>query len=153
MTDSNHTAGQPTIAARLKVLLKSIYRLIDRAPEHRQRALLILLEAWHFQGLLAGPKKSERREHSRKRSRMAVTYGTRGRVLKDFIKNISDGGVFIETGERFSVGQEITLVFSSPNPEEEPVKMIGEVMWNASEGVGVKFRETRADLTKRMGSP
>ena len=76
---------------------------------------------------------------------MAVNVATEDRVFKDFVGNISAGGVFIETGEPFSVGQEVTLIFSSPN-HPEPIKITGKVIRSVEGGIGVEFEGVSEDL-------
>jgi uncharacterized protein (TIGR02266 family) len=88
------------------------------------------MEEWLFEG---------KREHYRKPLFTVVDFTTRGHAFKDFIKNISPGGVFIETSIPFSVGQELSLTFALPNCEKH-IKITGEVVRITPQGIGVKFR-------------
>ena len=58
----------------------------------------------------------------------------------DFIQDISNGGVYIQTDGRFFLGQQITLTFSIPKTSEEKT-VSGEVVRVDSQGIGVKFNE------------
>lgn len=84
-------------------------------------------------------KNEERRKHPRKPCFVAVEGATWDSALDGFIKNISAGGVFFETPKAFAVGEEITLTFLYPG-HEKPVKIVGEIVWNAPQGLGVKFK-------------
>jgi uncharacterized protein (TIGR02266 family) len=108
---------------------KNIGKYIDEAPEATQRRLLLLLE---------DVEVSDRREHLRKPCSIEVTYSTEDETFTDFIRNISVGGVFMQTTAPLSIGQEISLVFPFPS-QEDPMKMTGEVVWKSPVGVGVKF--------------
>ena len=87
------------------------------------------MEEWLFEG---------KREHYRKPFFTVVDFTTRGHAFKDFIKNISPGGVFIETSIPFSVGQELSLTFALPNCQKH-IKITGEVVRITPQGIGVKF--------------
>jgi hypothetical protein len=103
--------------------------LIDNMSEDQRQALLDMLEDWQF---------TKRRKHPRKSWVAPVDYTIGDRAFKDFIKNISAGGVFIETRTPFSVGQEISMSFSSTG-FEEPIKIRGKIFWANMLGIGVKF--------------
>ena len=80
----------------------------------------------------------ERRKHVRKPFFMVVDYATRDRTYKDFIQNISIGGVFIETHTFLGAGQKVAMSFSLPNCQKH-VKITGEIVRTNLHGVGVKF--------------
>ncbi len=117
----------------LQLLFKNenIYEYIDEAPESTQRRILLLLEDM---------QASDRREHYRKPCSIEVTYTTQDDTFTDFIKNISTGGVFMQTSAPLSIGQQISLVFPFPS-QTEPIKMTGEVVWKSPVGAGVRFIE------------
>ena len=54
-----------------------------------------------------------------------------------WVKNIKKGGVFIETERPFSVGQVLTMTYSSPHFEEK--NRIGTIRRVDPHGIGVKF--------------
>jgi Tfp pilus assembly protein PilZ len=80
-----------------------------------------------------------KRKHYRKVFFMVVDYTTRGHAYRDFIKDMSAGGVFIETPMRFSVGQELSLTFVLPTSQKH-IKVSGEVVRTSPQGIGVKFK-------------
>jgi uncharacterized protein (TIGR02266 family) len=81
----------------------------------------------------------DRRKHKRKPFFMVVDYSTHDRAYKDYIQNISAGGVFIETRMPLSVGQVISLSFPLPDYQKY-IKITGEVVRVSPQGIGVKFR-------------
>jgi len=129
MTDSVEQSNDSQVTAQL-------IALINQMSPARQRALLGLVEDWQH---------TRRREHNREPCFLAVDYGTRDGVFKDFITNMSAGGVFIETRMPFAVGREITLTFSSSN-YEDPIKITGKIAWGGPRGIGVKFSEVTLSL-------
>ena len=54
------------------------------------------------------------------------------------IKNISQGGIYIQTKERFEVGQEVVVAgpFGDNNAD---VKLNGRIVRNDSDGVAIQF--------------
>jgi Tfp pilus assembly protein PilZ len=128
MTTFEMQSNESSITARLIELIKNM-------PEDEQRALLKDLEEKPFEG---------RRKHARKPFLMAVDYSTQDHVYKDFIQDISTGGVFIQTHMPFSVGQEVSLTFPLPNYRKH-IKIVGEVVRSTPQGVGVKFKMANQD--------
>ena len=108
--------------------------LISNMSETTTLNLLRQLEKWHKS------KITETREHPRKPSFIPVECSSEGTPFTDFIQDISNGGVFIQTTGNFYIGQQITLTFSLPKAEEE-INIGGEVVRLDSEGIGVKFNE------------
>ena len=83
---------------------------------------------------------SDKRGHGRKKVSIEVEYTCGDVQFKDIIENISHGGVFIKTDEKFSIGQEIMVSFSVPRLKvNNKITLIGEIIRISSEGVGVRF--------------
>ena len=80
----------------------------------------------------------ERRKHARKPFFMAVDYATKDRTYKDFIQDISTGGVFIETRMPLHAGQKLAMSFPLPNCKKH-VKITGKIVRTNVQGIGVKF--------------
>ncbi len=112
-----------------------LLEIILGMPEQEKQKLLKDLEGKVFGG---------RRRHPRKPFFMVVDYATQDRAYKDFIQNISAGGVFIETQIPFSVGQEISLTFPLPNYQKY-IKINGDVVWTSPRGIGVTFKMPSQD--------
>ncbi len=90
----------------------------------------------------------EKREHARRLVDIPVEFIVRGRLYQGrvqstnkegWVKNIKRGGVFIETEMSFSVGQVISMTYSSPHFEEK--NRIGTIIRVEPQGVGVKFEK------------
>ena len=128
MTTLETQSNESRITARLIELIKNM-------SEDEQRTLLKDLEERPFEG---------KRKHVRKPFLMAVDYSTQDHVYKDFIQDISSGGVFIQTHMPFTVGQEVSLTFPLPSFQKH-VKVIGEVVRSTTQGVGVKFKMADKD--------
>jgi len=112
-----------------------LFELIKRMCEDEQLALLKELEERLFKG---------RRKHEREPFFMVVDYSTEDGFYKDYIQNISAGGVFIETRMPFRAGQEVSLTFPLPDYQKY-IKIIGEVVRVTPHGIGVKFKMVNQD--------
>ena len=69
---------------------------------------------------------------------MAIDYSILDRNYKDFIQNISTGGVFIETRLTPGAGHNVTMSFPLPNSQQH-VKIAGEIVRTNLKGIGIKF--------------
>lgn len=80
----------------------------------------------------------ERRQAARKTYFVPVNYATPDRAYSEFIRNVSESGVFIETKHLIPPGRELTLTFSLPG-YCEPLKLMGKVVRTDTMGMGVMF--------------
>jgi len=78
------------------------------------------------------------RRFVRKSFRCATIFACQNRFFSGLITNISKGGLFIETRNRFMPGQTIKLVISRTKMERG-VMLTGEVVHLRREGFGLKF--------------
>lgn len=85
---------------------------------------------------------TERRQHPRDPCFIAADFAIQDKVFSDFVRNISPGGVYIETKAPVLNGTEITVVFSLPSCGE-PLKTAGNIVWNSLQGLGVRFHTVR----------
>ncbi len=91
---------------------------------------------------------NERRKHLRKTCFFAeVDYSDRGGVYTDPIKNISNGGVFIETGKTLSVGDDVTMLFSDL-ARIDLIRVAGDIIRIMPSGVAIKF-EVNDEMNKK----
>ena len=123
MVTSDNNLDEVSISSRLLNLI------FDMSIEQKLK-LLKLLDKW---------ENKETRRYSRKPWLIAVNYAIKDRAFKDVIKDISNGGVFIETKMPFTVGQGITMKFKLPN-SQKLIKAAGEIVRYNSHGIGVKFK-------------
>jgi uncharacterized protein (TIGR02266 family) len=104
--------------------------LVSKLPLDAQEVLLTKLE--EKTGIYS-------RKHVRKSYVSEVDFSTADQAYKELVKDISPGGLFIETRAPLAVGQEITLLLSFPD-RERPMKILGEVVRATDQGIGVKFK-------------
>lgn len=105
-----------------------LIELINEMPVDQQRDLIKLLE-WGRRDL---------RKHGRKGCKRPAAIAVGGNRYEGIAKNISDGGVFIETPATVSVGQEVSLMISFFS-FEDPVSITGKVVRTEPLGLAVKF--------------
>lgn len=82
---------------------------------------------------------AERRKADRKPCFTAIAYATKGFSSIEYIKDISAWGVFIRTPKQIPVGEDITMTIPKPGSNTS-IKIIGEVVRNSPNGIGVKFK-------------
>jgi Tfp pilus assembly protein PilZ len=105
-------------------------KLIAEMCQNAERTDLEALEDIVFEG---------NRKHARKALVAVVDYATQDQAYRDFIKNISAGGVFIETAVPVSVGEELSLTFALPYHQAH-IKITGEVVRISPQGIAVEFK-------------
>ena len=138
MAASNSKSTQePNISA----VTARITKLISAMPLDERRKLLKYLEKKNMAG---------KRKHPRKTYFMDVNFATQDRVSSGYIQNISSGGLYVETREALSVGQQITLSFKLPDSEDH-IKIGGEGVRASSQGIGVKFGMSLDNTLKLSG--
>ena len=118
---------------------KFLSMLISKIPEEKGRELLKKLEGWVLS------KHDDLREHPRKHFSILVEILSDGVSFTDFIQDISNGGVFIQTNGNFYVHQQITMAFSLPKTKKD-ITVSGKVVWVDSQGIGVQFNEVLLDI-------
>lgn len=142
----NHISEDQLILI-LKELLKEkfssqLFKLIIDMSDEQQAALLR-----HLQKKDHAIDNNERRGYSRKACLIPLTYVVQDRQFDGYILDISDHGVFIETGNVFFSGQEIIMTFLAPR-FQKPLKITGEIVWSSQNGIGVKFNQLTAHQHK-----
>jgi len=95
------------------------------------------------------------RQHPRKTYKKSLSFSSKGQSFKGLITNVSRGGAFIETRNRFSLGQMIELVFPAYKNRKD-LRIKGCIVRFNQKGMGVKFdrrsgRNRRSDLDRRSG--
>ncbi|MCU0556581.1 MAG: PilZ domain-containing protein [Desulfobacterales bacterium] len=126
----------PAQSVRKEQNKKRLLEMFERMTEEQQ---LIYLR--HLEKLQANWKRS----HARRRCQIDVDYDTRDGSFRNTIKDISIGGVFIETQEAFAIGQEIDLYLTSPI-NQVSCMVTGKVVRRDQNGIGIEF----ANLTRRQ---
>jgi Tfp pilus assembly protein PilZ len=120
-----------------------LFKLIVEMSENQQ---LLLLEQLGQPLEFDAPERTVRlegteasmRENPRKHCLINADYRIKGSSFRSYILDISIGGVFIETNDRFSVGESVILNFNLPD-SPQPVSVPGKIAWSGPQGFGVKF--------------
>jgi len=86
-----------------------------------------------------------RRRHLRVACTFTVGISDSGRQFEGTVENISEGGMFLRSPRRFTVGMAVRIAFNLP-PTQEPIKALGEVvrtedLGEDNCGLGVQFLE------------
>ncbi|GAH16422.1 unnamed protein product [marine sediment metagenome] len=116
-----------------------IFEIINEMSDAEMRQLLKDLENWQ-------KSKFEMRQYPRRSTYVDITYSSdQRRIFEDFVRNISAGGLYIETNLVTELGQKLTMTFSNPD-SGDPVKVLGKVIRVDSSGIGVKFNKLLSDL-------
>ena len=126
MNDDEQQLGKDSITVRLITLILNM-------PYDRQVALLKQLEEIPVTTL-----ETTDRDDTRKLYSSTVSFSVRDRSYKGISKDISSGGMFIETNESFSVGEIISLTIPFADKKRN-IKVPAEIMRITDEGIGVKF--------------
>ena len=115
-------------------------RAVSKLSLQRKKMLEELLHEWD---------RLDYREDSRIPCFLPVDYSTTDRVYQDFINNLSNGGVFIETSASLAEGQAISLIFTVPNLQKS-FKISGTIVRTERDGIGVKFSKKLTPYQKEL---
>jgi Tfp pilus assembly protein PilZ len=88
--------------------------------------------------------RRNKRRYPRRTCFIAVDYVIEDRVYRDFVRNISEAGAFIDTRGAFHVGQEVSLALPFPVSLK---RITGKVAWVGHQGIGVSFLVIAPDET------
>ena len=69
-------------------------------------------------------------------------------LFRGTIKNVSQGGIYVQTKERFTVGQEVVVAGPFGKRNEETKKM-GKIVWHDREGIAIQFVRHRPAQPRR----
>ncbi|KPJ78429.1 MAG: hypothetical protein AMJ54_03540 [Deltaproteobacteria bacterium SG8_13] len=95
------------------------------------------------------PVSEEKRKHLRSKCERITFFATHDHLYEGQVRNISLGGVYIESGNSFYPGEKITVAIPCPsNPhgeklkepyKDEEIKMKCVVVWKDPDGFGLRF--------------
>jgi type IV pilus assembly protein PilZ len=123
-----------------KKLTDRLIQAVSKLSLQRKKMLEELLHEWD---------RLDYREDSRVPCFLPVDYSTADRVYQDFINNLSNGGVFIETGASLREGQSISLIFTVPTLQKS-FKISGTIVRTEQDGIGVKFSKKLTPYQKEL---
>jgi Tfp pilus assembly protein PilZ len=106
-----------------------IRSLVENLPDEKKQVLVDLLLEW---------QQKEQRADERIPCLIPVDYADQKRIYRDFIQDMSKGGVFIETREPFRIGGTISLTFTLP-PSQSHFKIAGKIVRAENPGIAVQF--------------
>lgn len=112
-------------------LMERITSLVANLSDDKKQMLLETLVEW---------QQKEQRSDSRMACLIAVDYATEKRAYRDFMQDLSKGGVFIETRAPLHVGDTLSLTFSLPKSNSN-FKITGKIVRSDDKGVGVEFEK------------
>jgi len=121
--------AQPRLPSEAAALTRRLLKRVAGMSFEEQRALLEMLET---------RTDVEKRELPRRPSALVVTYTDACRRYEDLARDISAGGLFIETRERFVVGDQIGIAFRLP-AVSAPIRLSGKIVHISPTGIGVQF--------------
>lgn len=100
---------------------------------------------------------TDRREHQRFATSIAVDYASGDTFLFAYLQNISEMGIFVRTDHPLSVGARLRMRFQTD--DSEPLTLEGEVAWinplkqngdNLNPGMGVRFVALTPDTREQV---
>ena len=133
-------------AEKQKEKKQKIARLVDLIKKMDDSQLVSLLD---YADELHGKKK---RVHERVSCLIMADCLYQGKAFNNYVKDISIGGVFIETEKPFDVGEEMTMTLSL-SQHVKPFRVTGDIVRSAALGVGVQFKaltQVQEEMIKSM---
>ena len=121
------------------VILQLIKRILEMTDGERVD-LLEQLGKVPVKELSLGDRNDFRRVYDR-----TITFSTQDRQYRALCKDISNGGVFIQTGEIFRLGQLVTLDIPFSDGKES-IKVPAEIVRVNTDGIVLKFMKKEAPL-------
>ncbi len=115
-------------------VIDRLVELIYKMPRDEQISLLNKLE--HYQ---LGEPNYRTRKYERSQCVISVDYESLDEAFKDYIRDISPSGIFMESEETFTLGEEIVLSINFSD-SGNPFRIPTEVVRTTSEGIGLKFK-------------
>ncbi|BBO67232.1 hypothetical protein DSCA_11620 [Desulfosarcina alkanivorans] len=123
-----------------KKLTDRLIQAVAKLSPQRKKMLEALLNEW---------EQLDYREDSRIPCFLPVDYSTSDRVYQDFINNLSNGGVFIETVAPLRTNQSISLIFTVPSLQKS-FKISGTIVRTEQDGIGVRFAKKLTPYQKEL---
>ena len=138
-------------------ILVELFELIDVLPEDKKMVILQRLALKNIDSLLyklvMDLQQNEKlslldelkeqalgkRENPRKPCIMVTDYLVKERAYRNFVKNISESGAYVQAIGQFEIGDEIIQSFSLSD-KQIPFKFTGEIVRTGNDGAGVRFK-------------
>jgi Tfp pilus assembly protein PilZ len=120
------------------VILRIMERVLNMSDEQRLD-LLYKLEKEPQQELTLGERNEIRKTYDQK-----ISFFIQNRRYRALCKDISSGGIFIQTSEVFHLGQIVTLDIPFSNGDQS-IQVPAEIVRIDTEGIGLKFMKKEKD--------
>ena len=114
-------------------IIRKLMELILAMNDEQRLDLLNKLEELPIENLSLGERDAVRKTFGRH-----ISFSVQEREYKAICKDISNGGIFIQTEEVFSVGQAVVLNIPFSDGRRE-IKVPAEIVRVSSHGIGMKF--------------
>ena len=145
-TDMQFNLYQQLIEDKVSTQLFKL--IIDMADEERIQFLEKLgevpFEAEPIKTINLDENESFMRENPRKNCLVAVKCKVGDTSFTSYIINIGVHGVFIESNDRFAIGQGMQMAFKLPNAPN-PLNLRGKINRASLQGIGVNFLDLNED--------
>lgn len=122
-----------------EVILELIKRILEMTDGERLD-LLEQLGRVPVKELGLGDRNDLRRKYDQ-----TITFSTQNRQYSAPCKDISNGGIFIQTSEIFRLGQLVTLDIPFSHGKES-IKVPAEIVRVSPDGIGLRFMKKEAQL-------
>lgn len=115
-----------------ETIIQLIKRILELNPGDR---LDLLTQLEHFPGkdLSLGDRDGARRLYNQ-----TITFSTQDGEFTAICKDISDGGIFVQTEDVFHVGQLVTLEIPYSHGEKS-ITVPAEIVRVSADGIGLRF--------------
>jgi hypothetical protein len=124
-------------------VMSELIKLLEKIPQGELQILLNELERRYSRPT---------RKHNRKAASSEVECVTGYQSSKGRIKNISAGGVFIETRMPFRYGSDIILRFIFHQNIQKQFRILGQIVRINPTGIAVRFEELSKEQEKFIKS-
>lgn len=110
-------------------MLDEIIKRVRNLTQDQQKEILDTLKTW---------QAGKQREHQRLKTRVDIDVVVGDRVIQTDAKDISAGGIFINTSGKFETNKSVRVVFSVPG-YDKPFKLQGMIVRVEQNGLAIKF--------------
>ena len=93
---------------------------------------------------------NDRRKHERKTCLLSVDWSVSNSIYTNSIRNVSEGGMFIETTEPFEIGQTISLRILAPSHLNKINQLHAKIRRIEPEGIAVEFLKDDSRQTEMI---
>ncbi len=138
MTRSSLKSDNHSPMSLFEELLVGISTIISNVSDEERQVFLNALRDSPLRELLEDLMREERRRYRRRDCSMEIDCASWRGPFDGTVKDISLGGMFVETDTLLPPGEEITVSLF-PSRNAEPIRITGQIIWSPRRGFGVRF--------------